>query len=347
MSLSFPFQDEPNQSDRRLVDICPEIKWLRMPLPMSLNHINCYLIKDGDGWCAIDTGMPEQNAHEHWQAIMEEELGGAKLTKVLVTHQHMDHVGLAGHLCRLHTAPLYMSKTEYLTVRAFASSWLDESEPYWHTAEYFARSGVDTSILEGIKNMRKEREKTRGSESPLPSSYVRLQEGQPLKIGDYEWQVICTAGHSPEHVSLFCEALDIYISGDQVLPQITSNVSVMPTEPEANPLQEWIDGLARIKKLLPNSPLVLPSHQLPFKGLHERVDELIAHHEERMGILINACRENSKNATELTKILFDRELEAFSSFMATGECLAHLHCLIEKGEMKREIKEDVYFYSLS
>lgn len=347
MSLTFPFTEAPNRDSQRVVEICPDVLWVRMPLPMSLDHINCYLIKDSESWCIVDTGMPGADTETHWKNIIDDNLAGANISKVIVTHQHMDHVGFAGRLCRKYSAPLFMSKTEYLTVRAFAKSWLDDDEPYWHTQEYFSLSGINPNILTEIAKMREQRKESREKESPLPSSYIRIKDGQILKIGDYEWLAIATAGHSPEHISLFCKELGLYISGDQVLPKITSNVSVMPTEPEANPLQDWIDGLSRIGKMLPASPLVLPSHELPFYGLTERVNSLIEHHNERMDKLLRACESSAKNATELTNILFDRELEPFSLFMATGECLAHLHCLLHKEKITRELKDGIFFYSTS
>lgn len=378
MSLLYPIKDAPNWSDRLVVDICPEIKWLRMPLPMSLNHINCYLIKDGEGWCIIDTGMkndvdfggakkeedkpegksegnPEQDkpepveAEAHWKNIIDTQIDGAPITRLIVTHQHPDHIGLAGWLCREYKIALWTSQTEYLFAKSFSLGWEKPGgEPHWHTREYFIRAGIDPQVLEMMKMMRDKRDADNEAKEdpfPFPTSYTRIREGHDLKIGEHTWQVIATAGHAAEHISLFCEALDVYVSGDQVLPIITSNVSVMPTEPEANPLEDWIYGLKRIKTLLPDTPLVLPSHQLPFKGLHERLDELVAHHDERMGILIDACKETSKSAFELTSILFDRELDGMQQFIATGECIAHLHCLFERGEIKRETVEGKYLYT--
>src|SRR5690606_5240720 len=110
----------------------------------------------------------------------------------------------------------------------------------------------------------------------LPESYQRLEDGAELTLGGQRWQVITTGGHSPEHACLYCPALKLLISGDQVLPKISSNVSVFATEPQANPLREWYASLDKLERLVPADVLVLPSHNEPFHGLHERLASLRA-----------------------------------------------------------------------
>ena len=337
MSLVFPFPDAPQRN--QTIDICPEVKWLRSPLPLTLDHINCYLIKDGDGWAIVDTGMNVEVTRKHWETIISTQLNNAPITKVIVTHQHPDHVGLAGWLCREHKAPLLMSESEYLCSRMYFSH--GQADAYWEVEEFFSRSAMNKDTIKGLMESNNFYETV----YELPPSFHRVKEGQLVTIGDHQWLAINTRGHSPEHLSLYCEALDIYISGDQVLPKITSNVSITSVFPESSPLADWYEAHERIPTIVPDSVLVLPAHEKPFKGLHYRLADVIAHHEERLDKLMALCQE-PLNAQQLTIKLFERELDAFQNYLAVGECLAHVHFLLDQGKINRSLVDGVYYYQV-
>ncbi|MDX1580080.1 MAG: MBL fold metallo-hydrolase [Alphaproteobacteria bacterium] len=336
--LSYPYDDLPPAGTTR--EVAPGVHWLQMPLPFALDHINLYLIEDGEGWCVVDTGLKNEETQGYWEQIFETALGGKPVTRVIVTHLHPDHSGNAGWLCSRWNAALLMARAEYYQARALIGEGPQDFPP--EAVEFYRKGGIDGDLLAEIS------ERGWGNFSNnverFPVGYYRLLDEQELEIGGHTWRVITGSGHSPEHACLYCKELDVLISGDQVLPRITSNVSVNPNEPEENPLEFWIDSHAKFLKELPDSPLVLPSHDRPFYGLHDRLSYLIHHHEDRMLALEEACIE-PKTSAQLLPVLFKRELDSFQTMLALGECIAHLHCLIRRGRIVREITPDeIYVY---
>jgi len=336
--LEYPFDSPPPYGTTK--EVAPGVFWLQMPLPMSLNHINLYLLADGDGWVIVDTGIRGEETRTYWQQIFDTQLEGKPVKRVICTHLHPDHTGQAGFITEHWQAKLLMSYSEYYQARVLGSMMKESAN--WHMSEYFQRAGIDSSFL---MQMAKSRDSFAPQEddAPFPSAFVRLCDGDSIMIGDHCWEVITGTGHSPEHVCLFNEKLRLLISGDQVLPVITSNVSVFPTEPDADPMTGWLHSLAKFKDQLPNDLLVLPAHNAPFYGLHERLDELIAHHEDRMLSLEEACV-TPHTAMQLLPVLFKRPLEGQSRFMALGECVAHLHCLMNRNRIERRLEDGVYHY---
>lgn len=336
MALVYPFENAPESN--QAVDIHPDVKWVRSPLPMSLNHINCYLLRDDDGWAVVDTGMNLPESKKLWLEVIEKQLNGAPITKVIVTHQHPDHIGLCGWFCDTYRVPLYITEREYFYTRAFISPRRESL--YWATEEYLERTDITEETKQQILNSGGYGQMV----AEMPSSYRQVKDLEKVKIGNHVWQGITTRGHSPEHLSLYCEELDLLISGDQVLPGITSNVSVSPTNAEASPLTDWYESHDKIHQLVPDTVTVLPSHELPFKGLHERLDEVIAHHDERIDEIYETCK-TPKTAQEITRTIFRRDLEPFQNFLAVGEAIAHLHKMMEDDKIERTLDNGVYLYS--
>ncbi len=336
--LEYPFDFAPLHGTTW--EVAPGVFWLQMPLPMSLNHINLYLLADGDAWVIVDTGLKGEETRGYWQQIFDNHMDGKPVSRVICTHLHPDHTGQAGFITQHWQAKLLMSHAEYYQARVMNSMMRDGSS--WYTIEYFVKAGLDRSFLEQMKGSR-DKFMPEQEDIPFPSSFDRLKEGDKLRIGDHVWQIITGTGHSPEHVCLYNEKLRLLISGDQVLPVITSNVSVFPTEPEADPMTGWLESLAKFKTSLPNDLLVLPAHNAPFYGLHQRLDELIEHHEDRMLLLEESCTQ-PHTALQLLPVLFKRALEGQSQFMALGECIAHLHCLMERNKIERRVENGVYNY---
>ncbi|MFV8817215.1 MBL fold metallo-hydrolase [Haliea sp. E17] len=337
--LDYPFGRQLPEPGK-LLEVASGIYWLRMPLPMALDHINLYLLEDSDGWWVVDTGMSLQPTQELWQEIFANQLQDKPIKAVVCTHWHPDHTGNAGWLCERWNAPLYISRTEYLTGMFYTRS--DPEDLSAASEQHQLRLGRRG---EDIHAFRKTMGGLRDMVSPLPGSYRRLVDGAVLSINGQRWRVVIGRGHSPEHACLFSDSLNVLISGDQVIPRISSNIAVGPEEPEANPLREWLQSLEHFLDVLPADALVLPAHNVPFTGLHHRLRHLIEHHEDGLLSLEEACVDQPRAALELLPALFQRELNEEQVNMALGECLAHLNYLVQRGQVARHSDEaGVYRY---
>jgi len=330
--LQFPVATAPEAG--ALVPIAPGVSWLRMPLPFALNHINLWLLDDGPTWTVIDTGyaMPETTAL--WEGIFAQHLGGRPIGRIIVTHYHPDHIGLAGWLAERWQAPLWITEKEWLHARMMTG---EAAADYTASARQFAlRSGLgeDDSDLFA----RRHSSYRRGVPS-VPAFYRRIGDGSTIGIGGREWRVIVGEGHAPELACLYCEETGVLIAGDQILPRISPNISVQPHEPGGDPLARYLHSLGKLRAALPPETLILPSHNLPFHGVHERIDELASHHGERCAEVLGACRQPA-SAAELVPVLFRRKLDSHQTAFALGETIAHVHYLITQGEIARQSGAD-------
>jgi glyoxylase-like metal-dependent hydrolase (beta-lactamase superfamily II) len=336
-ALSFPHAAPP--ASGAVARVAPDIQWLRMPLPFALDHINLWLLEERDGWVIVDSGLNTEETKRHWNEILGHALGGKPVTRLVVTHFHPDHMGLAGWLTEKLAVPLWCTETEWLFARMLC---LDDTQDFVTNAlDFYRRTGTDEptrTSFAGRGNPYRERV------SPVPHRFHRLSNGATMRIGAHEWRVIVGRGHAPEHACLYCSDLDVLIAGDQVLPKISPNVSVWPQEPDADPLALYLASLDTIRREVPASALVLPSHGLPFRGLHIRIDQLAGHHDARLAELEAACAE-PRTCAEIVPVLFRRKLDAHQLGFAIGETLAHLHYLVNQGRMRRAERGDgVYTY---
>lgn len=341
-TLKYPWNDHP--APGTTLEVAPGVRWLSMPMPGSLSHINLYLLEDKTGWWIIDTGLSMPNVAELWHQIFASELGGRPVIGVICTHMHPDHIGQAAMITDHFKCPLYMSRAEYYQARSFAGSG-GSHHSSWIGQSFYTRAGMPPDYLEQLAKMWSQRSSEGMSMPEMPSGYERLVDGQMLSIGDHEWRVVVGSGHSPEHVCLHNAALKIMISGDQILPIITSNVSVHPTEPNSNPLKDWMDSHDEFLST-PADTLVLPAHNLPFYGVRERLRELISHHDDRMLAIEEACVE-PQIAKDLLPVLFARKLDPRQMMMALGEAIAHLHLLMHRNKIKRVLHEDGVYRFIS
>lgn len=337
--LSYPFEAPPETGT--ILEVASGVFWVRMPLPFALKWINLWLIEDGAGFALVDTGVALEETREIWRTIFKDALGGRPITRVICTHMHPDHIGLAGWITRKFDCPLLISRLEYVTCRMLvADTGRDAPED---GVRFYRAAGWDEDALDSY------RVRFGGfgkAVSRLPDSYRRLSDGDALVIGGRPWRVVVGCGHSPEHACLWQEELKVFISGDQVLPRISSNVSVFPTEPEADPLTDWIESCAKLRRLVPDDVLVLPSHNEPFHGLHARLTHLIESHERSLLRLHKRLAEGEKRAVDLFGALFARQIGPDLLNMATGETLAHLNCLIRRGRaVRRMAAEGVAHYA--
>jgi glyoxylase-like metal-dependent hydrolase (beta-lactamase superfamily II) len=331
--LVYPFAKGPGVGEA--IDIAPGVKWLRMPLGGALAWINVWAIKDTtpdgqEAWAIVDTGMGGADTQAAWRKAFAGPLAGRTVSRVFVTHMHPDHIGMAGWITRKFDCRLWISRLEYVTCRSLSADTGREAPK--DALVFFKGAGWDEEALETY------RARFGGfgrAMHALPDSFQRLTDGDEIRIGAHVWRVVMGSGHSPEHACLYCPDLKVVISGDQVLPKISSNVSVFPTEPEGDPLTDWLTSLARIKTLIPDDVLVLPAHNDPFHGLHARIDHLIGGHERGLTRLRHLIAE-PKRAVDVFHVLFRRQINSGLLGMATGESIAHLNCLISRGQAVRE-----------
>jgi len=316
------------------IEIANGMHWLRMPLPFSLNHINLWLLEDctgnSDGWTVVDTGLGDDKSKAIWKNVFSGFMGGAAIQRVIATHMHPDHVGCAGWLADYFDVDLWMTHEEYTICRLLVGDTGKHAPDA--AIEFYQAAGFAHEALDSYRKIFGFFGKY---VTPLPESYRRLSDGQQLRIGNHEWEVVIGSGHSPEHACFYNEELNLFISGDQVLPTISSNVSVYPTEPDANPLQDWLGSLAAIKDRIPADVLVLPAHGEAFRGAHERIGELIAGHMTLLEALFEFCAK-PRRTIDVFPALYRRKITSDNLMFATGEAIAHLNFLIAEGRIEAE-----------
>jgi glyoxylase-like metal-dependent hydrolase (beta-lactamase superfamily II) len=332
----YPFAEPPAPGTTR--EVAPGVHWLRMALPFQLDHINLWMLEDGDGWLLIDSGLGNEPTRALWDRIFAEKIGSKprieNVGRVLITHYHPDHAGNAAWLCKRSGAELWMTRGEFLTVHAARNS----SAGYTTEAqmELFRANGLDEAQANALLSRGGLYKKM---VPDFPIAHRRLYEGDQVAVGGRDWKVIVGYGHAPEHVSLYCKELNVLIAGDMLLPRISTNVAVRPIDPRSNPLRLFLESIRRYRDL-PEDVFVLPSHGLPFRGAHARVAQLEAHHAERLAELQAACVASPRAAADVLEILFKRKLDTSQIFFALGEAIAHLHYLHYDGQLARSIGAD-------
>ncbi len=337
--LHYPLGDTlPEPGDT--IEVAPGVRWIRMVLPFALNHINLWLLRDTidgvEGWTVVDCCIAQDESRAQWEQIFETQLQGLPILRVIVTHMHPDHIGLADFLCKRWNAPMWISATDYNVARLLTMAG-DSGAGGDAAADFFAAHGLaDANAIAQI------RARTNYYVSMVPSvpdSYVRMMDGDTVMIGGRAWRCISGYGHAPEHIALYCDETKLLLGGDMMLPRISTNVSVHANEPEANSLRLFLDSIERFNTL-PADTLGLPSHGKPFTGIHRRVEQLQSHHRDRLAELMEACTQRPLSAAECMPILFKRELDLHQTTFAMGETIAHLHLLWLSGQLKRARGQD-------
>jgi len=325
--LNYPFPEPPATGE--LKTVAPGVLWARIPLPFRLNHINIFLIEDHDGWAVLDTGIGNDPTRRIWEELVGGPLRNRRLTRLIVTHFHPDHIGLAGWLCERFDLPLLTSQISYLgCLNVSLSPGALDAKPY---RDFYLEHGLDAETTAQVV--------TRGHEylkmvEGLPPTFMRLVHGDTLKIGSRTFAVLSGDGHAPEQIMLYCASDKLFFAADQVLAKITPNVSVWAVDPEGDPLGLYIRSLGELRRDLPDDVLVLPGHQLPFYGLHPRAAQLVAHHEERCRMIAEACRVEPRSAAELVPVLFTRPLDPHQMSFAFSEVQAHVNYMLRNDRLR-------------
>lgn len=324
--LTFPFDTAPAYGE--VVDAAPGVRWLRIPLPFRLNHVNIYLLEDDGGWAIFDTGIRTPEAQAVWEQLFAGPLAGLRITRIIVSHYHPDHIGLAGWLCERFDAPLLTSYSTYaaskmlsLDPRSMAS---EQSKSFYQRYGMSAEAAaiVATHGLDYLRQV-----------APLPETFLRLLLGDTLVVGRRRFRVLSADGHAPEQIMLYAPEDSLLLAADQVLEQITPNISVWAMEPDGDPLGHYMRTLRSLSTEIPNDVLVLPGHRRPFYGLHQRCRTILAHHEDRCARAIEACRQGPKSVDQLVPALFHVPLNAHEMSFAFTETMAHVNRLIRRGDL--------------
>jgi len=330
--IRYPFDTPPEPG--RAIEIDEGILWMRLPLPMALDHVNVYALDDPDGWTVVDTGFDSRKSRAIWEALLAGPLAGQPVVRVLVTHHHPDHIGLAGWF-QSRGAELMTTRTSWLYARMLV---LDEQDcPLPQQLAFWQSAGMPPDLLE----------KRRGERpfnfadvvAPLPLGFTRLQEGDRLRLGGRDWTLRTGNGHAPEHATLWQRDGPLILGGDQLLPSISANIGVYPTEPMADPLAEWLTSCRAFLALARPDQLVLPGHKLPFTGLPLRLRQMIENHEGALSRLMDHLTE-PQSATDCFVPIFGRQIEGDAYGLALVEAVAHLNHLLHQGRIGRTMGTD-------
>jgi len=332
-TLDFPYAAPPAFGDT--IEVAPGILWTRLPLPFRLDHVNVYLIEDDGGFAVLDTGVDTADSRAVWERLIAGALRGKPVTKVIVTHFHPDHIGLAGWLCRRFDAPLYTSQTTYLS--SINISVRPDALEAAHYRDFYLRHGLDADVAALVA--------TQGHSylrlvHPLEPTFRRIVAGDTLTIGGRAFRLLSGDGHAPEQIMLVSDADGLFLAADQVLAKITPNVSVWAVEPYGDPLGLYLRSLRTLREQVAAGVLVLPGHQLVFRGLQVRIGELIAHHDLRCELIVRACAAQPHSAAEMVPVLFPKALDPHQMSFAFSETQAHINYLIGRGALVAAVGKD-------
>jgi glyoxylase-like metal-dependent hydrolase (beta-lactamase superfamily II) len=330
-AMSYPFGAPP--PDGEAIEVAPGILWLRLPLPMALDHVNIYALDDGDGWTLVDAGLASKRSRAVWETLLAGPLNGKPVRRVVLTHHHPDHVGLVGWF-QSRGAELWATRTAWLYARMLTLDVQDRPSP--EAMVNYRRAGLSEADL-----ARRAVERPFNFADvvhPMPLGFTRIAEGSVLQAAGRDWTVRIGHGHAPEHATLWSED-GIVLGGDQLLPGISANIGVYPTEPEADPLSEWLDSCRAFQVVAEDNQLVLPGHKLPYSGLPFRLVQMIDNHEAALDRLLDHLA-MPQTAVECFLPLFRREITAAEHGLALVETVAHLNCLLRRGLVSRSLSPD-------
>ena len=331
--IRFPHEAAPREGD--VIEVAKGILWIRLPLPMALDHVNVYALDDGDGWLIVDTGYHSKRGVTLWNDLLQGPLGGKPVKKALMTHHHPDHIGNVGWFQQEHGAEIISTRTAWLYSRMMVLDQQKEWPP--ELAAFYKSTGMDNDLYKERLNSKPFNYADIVHHMPL--GFTRIMQDDVIMIGNRTWTVHIGNGHAPEHATLWCNEEPIVIAGDQILPGISSNVGVYATEPNADPLEEWLESCERLSKIATEDHFVLPGHKLPFTGLPARLHQLIENHHSGLRRLLEFVEE-PKTAVGCFPMLFKRKIEGGNYGLAMVEAIAHLNHLYLAGKVSKTANDD-------
>ena len=330
--LRYPFEVVPEEGT--VTEIAPGVLWARLPLPMALDHVNVYILDDGDGWTVFDTGLDTRRTRGIWAKLLSGPLRGKRVRRVIASHHHPDHIGLAGWF-QADGAELWASRTAWLFARMLV---LDEQDrPAPETAEFWRKSGMDPEILE--RRLQERPFNFCDRVTPLPLGFRQLREGHVFRAAGRDWDIRLGQGHAPDQVTLWSRDCNLVLGADQLLPSISPNLGVYATEPEADPVADWLQSCEAFQKIAREDHLVLPGHKLPFTGLPLRLSQKIENHHGALRRL-HAHLAMPRKASDCFAPLFKRQISEDVYGLALVEAVAHLNHLVATGRVRRYAGED-------
>lgn len=334
--ITFPCGEPPAEGDAALVG--DGALWMRLPLPMKLDHVNVYAFRDDDGWTIVDTGFDSRRTRKIWESLLAGPLGGAPVARVIVTHHHPDHVGLAGWFQKEHGAELITTRTAWLYARMLV---LDEHmQPVDETLAYWRSAGMDAEVYEKRKAERPFNYVDIVADMPL--GFRRVKEGDVIHFGGRDWDVRIGNGHAPEHATFWSRDCELVIGGDQLLATISPNLGVYATEPGADPVGDWLESCGSLASFAEDSHLVLPGHKLPYRGLPTRMRQLIENHHTALDRVL-AFLDTPRTAVECFPALYRRRIGGGEYGLALVEAMGHLNHLYRLGKVTRTRRDDGAF----
>ena len=320
-------------------EVSEGVLWVRLPLPMALDHVNVYALRDPDGWTLVDTGLDTKRTRALWERLLAGPLAGAPVARVLLTHHHPDHVGLAGWFAEA-GAEIWATRTSWMMARMLT---LDVQEvPDERTLLFWRRAGMDAATYEARQAGRPFN--FADCVHPIPLGFRRLSTGDHVRLAGRDWTVRLGGGHAPDHATLWEEAGPLVIGGDQLLPGISPNLGVYATEPDADPVADWIDACERLSVVAREDQLVLPGHKLPFTGLPLRLRQMEDNHHGALRRLRAWLAERPRTAAECFPPLFKRTIGEGEYGLALVEAVAHLNHLLQLGEVERSLDGEAWLW---
>ncbi|MBZ0128981.1 MAG: MBL fold metallo-hydrolase [Rhodobacteraceae bacterium] len=331
--IRYPFEAIPPEGEA--VEVADGILWIRLPLPLKLDHVNVFALREADGWTIVDTGFASKRSRAIWRALLDGPLEGRPVVRVIVTHHHPDHVGLAGWFQDELGAELWIPRTAWLFARMLT---LDKHEVQKEeTLAHYRAGGMIAEIY--AKRVTDRPFLFSDIVAPMPLGFRRIQEGEVIGIGGRTWDIRMGNGHAPEHATFWCREEPLVLAGDQILSTISPNIGVYATEPEADPVAEWLEACERLSQFATEDHLVLPGHKLPFTGLPARMRQLIDNHHHALERLLDFVAE-PKTAADCFSILFKRKIGEPEYGLALVESMAHLNHLYHLGRITRTRRDD-------
>jgi len=337
--LRFPWEDPPAAGE--IIEVAEGILWIRPPLPMRLDHVNCYALDEGDHWTLVDTGMNTEAGREAWEAVLGGPLRGKPIGRIVITHHHPDHIGLLGWFAERFDVEIWATRLGYMMARMMHMDVQDHPSP--EQVDFRRRAGqpedgVAEYAAEPAWNFSR-------VVAPLPIGFCALRDGGTMEMGGRSWTIRFGHGHAPDHATFWTD--DIVLAGDQIIPGISSNIGVWALEPEANPLQDWLDSCRRLRGVADNSDaLILPGHKLPFHGVDFRLAQLIENHESALRRILDALADGPRTAAEMFLPVFKRDIRGSQYGLALAESVAHMNYLHQGGAVSRTSKDEAWVYSL-